>query len=171
MPQFHLESSIRKWGGQQVEVLSAHCVKEEAHYLKYILAESSSQGLLTKGSFVPTGIHLMEGKEVLTQLLHEQQQFLDQVTSFQLGGVSYADMKVKGNTKESIQTILLQCDRVVAVEPTYQTVSRGLWLVVVQKKAVDRLAQYVARNINRIYRQREGKTTKIINVQTQSSQL
>lgn len=62
IPQFHLETSTRKWGELHAEVISVHCMKEDAQYLKYLLAEASSNDLVTQGVFVPTGIHLMEGK-------------------------------------------------------------------------------------------------------------
>ncbi len=70
-PKFHLETTVKKWGNVRVEVLSVYCSKEAAMYMKYLLAEASSQGLFKKGIYVPAGLHLMEGKEVLSSLLRE----------------------------------------------------------------------------------------------------
>ena len=68
IPKFHLENNMRKWGNIHVEVLSIYCSKEDVRRVKHMLADASSKGLISKGTFVPTGIHLLEGKEVLTAL-------------------------------------------------------------------------------------------------------
>ena len=65
VPQFHLETNSRKWGGLVTEVLSVHCTASDAKYLKYLLSELGTKQTLSKGLFIPTGIHLMEGKEVM----------------------------------------------------------------------------------------------------------
>ena len=82
IPKFHLENSTRKWGVIKSEVLSINCTKEDAKYLKYLFAEASSQNLFNKWLFVPSGIHLMEGKEVMHGLLTEHNEFVDTLTSF-----------------------------------------------------------------------------------------
>ena len=96
VPKFHLETSLRKWGVIHVEVISIHCSQEDAQYLKMLFAEASSQGLILKGLFIPTGLHLIEGKEVVKQLLEEQQNYIQRVTSVQIEGISVRDMY--GNT-------------------------------------------------------------------------
>ncbi len=83
---------MRKWGEIQVEVLSIQCCIDDAQYLKCLLVEASSQGLFSQGLFVPTGLHLIEGKEVVMSLLREQQDFIKQVTSVQVEGISSKDM-------------------------------------------------------------------------------
>ena len=150
-----------------MEVLSVHCKNEDATYLKYALAEASSQGLLDKGLFVPTGIHLMESKEVMLQLRKEHQEFLAKVTSIHMGGISYDEMKSPGTFKENLQIFVLQCKGVLAVEPTYQTDTKGSWTLVVERKEITRITNFISSNIDQIYRNRRGQTSKVVNHQTQ----
>ena len=60
------------------------------------MTEAGAQQELPKGIFVPTVIHLMEGKEVMTQLLQEQQEFLENVTNLHLQGIHYREMTCGG---------------------------------------------------------------------------
>ena len=160
LPQFHLETSSKKWGGIQCEVLSIHCTKDDAKYLKYVLAEASSQKKLAKGVFVPTGIHLMEGKEVLTQLLTEHQDFVQQVTSIQIGGISYEEMKRESPTEERIYDLFLQCEGVHAVEPTHATSSTGQWLLVVDQQNIVPVKGYISNIQEKIYKNRGVQNNK-----------
>ena len=77
VPKFHIETTLKKWGTVHTEVLSLHCTVDDAQYLKYLVVEACSQQKLTKGLFVPTGIHLLEGKQALHNLLIEQQNFIN----------------------------------------------------------------------------------------------
>ena len=151
VPNFHLENSTRKWGGVKVEVISLHCQMEDAKYVKYILSEASTQGLVSKGTFVPSGIHLMEGKEIMTRLLQEHQEFLQNVTSFQMSGISYNEMKGKEHGGIPVQQLLLKCQGVMSVEPTYQTSQRGNWILVVEKEQVNFLSSYIQEHLSQIY--------------------
>ncbi len=162
VPKFHLETTVKKWGKVRVEVLSVYCSQEEAKYMKYLLSEASSQDLLTKGIYVPSGIHLMEGKEVLSNLLQEHQEYIDRVTNFQVGGISTQSMKYGAAGNESIRTMLLQCEGVSAVEPTYQTDSRGQWNIVVDKNSVRHLSDYIQKNLSSLYVNRKGQKSKLI---------
>ena len=63
-PKFHLESSMRKWGNIQVEVLSVYCSKEDVRSVKHLLAVTSSKGLISKGTFVPTGPYVLSARYV-----------------------------------------------------------------------------------------------------------
>ena len=166
IPRFHLETNTRKWRDIQTEVLSIHCSTEDATYLKYLLSEASSQGKIDQGIFVPTGIHLMEGKEVMYQLLKEQKEFVDNVTSFQLGGIMQDEMYAAENNQESIKRILMKAGGVWAVEQTYQTNYNGQWLVVVDKNKVNQLTEHIKQNIQTIYKNRKaGTTPKLVTYQ------
>ena len=58
-PKFHIETSIRKWGQLQSEVIGVQCAKVDAQYLKYLLSSIVEQKILQDCLFVPIGIHLM----------------------------------------------------------------------------------------------------------------
>ena len=146
VPKFHLETSSRKWGGIQTDVLSVHCPTEDAQYLKYLFAETSTQTKLPQGLFVPTGIHLMEGKEVMTHLLKEQQEFIDQVTSVQIGGISNMDMH-NPTQNESIYQQLTQVEGVHAIEKLYHTEVSSQWSVVMDKQKIQGLVSYITDNL------------------------
>ena len=166
VPKFHLETNMRKWGGIKTEVLTVQCTSEDAKYVKYLFAEAGTQGMIQKGQFVPSGIHLMEGKDVMRAILSEQQEFLDNVTSFHLSGISYEDMKYGKNGQESIQDFLYKCKGVQAIESTYQTAERGSWLLVVEKEHLKGLSTDVGNNLAFLYQNRGGQTSKVVENRT-----
>ncbi len=164
IPKFHIETTARKWGGLHTEVLSIHCSSEDVTYLKYLLSEASSQGKIDMGVFVPTGIHLMEGKEVMYQLLQEHQEFVNSVTSFQIGGIMYEEMYNEDNN-ESIKHLLMQAEGVRAIEQTYQTHYNGQWLVVLDKRHTNSLKDHITANIQKNYKNKVGKIPKLVTYQ------
>ncbi len=165
IPKFHVETNVRKWGGIHTEVLSMHCSTNDANYLKYLLSEASSQGRLEKGVFVPTGIHLMEGKEVMYQLLKEHKEFVESVTSFQLSGLTVEEMNKVNGQSDSIKQFLMRADGVWAIEQTYQTNHNGQWMVVVDKIKVHSFQEFITEHIRLIYKTKSGKQPKLITYQ------
>ena len=95
VPMFHIENSVRKWGGVQVEVIKIVCQEDDTEYMKHLFSLASLQQKIEKGLFIPTGIQLMETKEVLTSLLVEHKEFTDTVTSYQIDRILYKDMLSK----------------------------------------------------------------------------
>ncbi len=166
VPKFHVETNLRKWGKNQAEVLSVHCSSEDAQYMKYLLVEAGSQGKLDTGLFVPSGIHLLEGKEALHNLLVEQVDFIRRVTSVQLDGIAYEEMFHQNKDLVTIKDILLQGPGVKAIEKTHQTQYKGQWLVVVQKDNVSSLLQYITKNLSSLYKNKVGQRPKLITYQT-----
>ena len=162
VPRFHVENSTRKWGNIQVEVLSLYCTSNDAKYMKYLLAEASSQQTFTKGLYIPSGIHLMEGKETLTNILQEQVDFIHNTTSFQIEGISYADMKTANSSDGTIEEILLRGPGVNAVEPTYQTSFRGQWQLVITPDRATQLIDYIKLKLPSIYKNKRGQQAKLV---------
>ncbi len=121
IPTFHLETNLRKWGDIQTEVITVQRSAEDAKYMKYLMVEASTQNKWKRGVFVPLGIRLIEGKEVMTQLLDEQRRFVDQVTSFHLSGISKEEMYHQTKAGTTTHDILLAYDGVKSVEQTYLT--------------------------------------------------
>ncbi len=166
VPKFHVETNLRKWRKNQAEVLSVHCSSEDAQYMKYLLVEAGSQGKLDTGLFVPSGIHLLEGKEALHNLLVEQADFISKVTSIQLDGIAYKEMFNQNKDLVTIKDILLQGPGVKAIEKTHQTQYKGQWLVVVQKNNVSSLLKYITKNLSSLYKNKVGQQPKLITYKT-----
>ena len=162
LPNFHLETNQRKWGDITTEVLSLHCSMEDAQYLKYLFAEASTQQKLTRGLFVPTGIHLMEGKEVLRDLLKEHQAYVSTLTSCQIGGIATQDMEATDKTSESIRKLLMKMDGVEAVEKMYHTDYSRQWLLIIEKEKIHKLVTQVQQNLPQLYNRRITKNPKLI---------
>lgn len=161
-PPFHVETSLKKWGTIQTEVLSVHCSAEDAKYMKYLLTAASTQNKLATGLFVPTGLHLLEGKEVLTNLMREQYEFVQQTVSFQIEGVSRADMDTSKDGGQTTREILSQGPGVRGIESTYQTDHRGQWVLVVATNEVQSLQGYLKKNTQTIYSNRQSKQMRLI---------
>ena len=162
IPKFHIETNQRKWGDITTEVLSLHCSMEDAQFLKYLLAETGTKQKLPRGLFIPTGIHLMEGKEVLRKLLKEHQEYILTLTSCQIGGISTQDMVATDGTLESIQQIFLKMDGVKAVEKMYHTDYSRQWMLVIEKDKIHKLVEQVQQNLSRLYNRRTTKNPRLI---------
>ena len=163
VPQFHLETATKKWGGIHTEVISVHCKRADARYLKYVLSEAGTQKKIVKGLFIPTGIQLIESPEVLTSLLQEHTKFMSEITGFHLAGITHEEMLQSTTSQKAIQEILLECDGIKTIEPTYQTDSRGHWILVIEKEKIQQVKDFITANLERIYRRRKDKTlSKII---------
>ena len=165
-PTFHLETTLRKWGDIKVEVISIHCSQEDAQYLKCLLVEAGSQDLFPKGIFVPTGIHLIEGKEVLRELLQEQVAFLQSVTSIQIAGISIDEMYYTEEQGENIEQFLLTCPGVKEIEQTHLTGLRGQWNIVAYKDKVHEIGQFIKTHVSRIYSKKKRTNVKLVNNQS-----
>ena len=162
VPTFHIESTVRKWGKLHTEVLSILCSTDDANYLKYLMAEVGEKNLLPHGLFIPTGMHLMEGKGVLMDILLEHQKFLDAVTSIQIGGIAVGDMHNTSDDQESIKKVLLQAEGVISIEKLYHTENSGQWAIVIQRDCIDTFVKYIETNLLRIYKNRSTTTPKLI---------
>ena len=162
IPQFHIETTLKKWGPLQVEVLSIHCAIEDSKYVKYLFATASTQSTFQHGVYVPAGIHLLEGKEVLTHLLTEHQTFVQTTTSFQIEGISLEEMDHTEENQPTIRELLINANGVHTIEQTYQTIRKGQWLLVVDKEKVQSLAQYIKQNAVKIYRNKKGTLPKLV---------
>ena len=157
IPTFHVETNIKKWGDIQTEVITVQCSAEDAKYMKYLMVEASTQNKWKKGVFVPSGIHLLEGKEVMTHILEEQQRFVEQVIPFQLSGISKQEMYQQTMAGTTTYEILLAYDGVQSVEQTYLTDKRGQWIVVVDKLRKEGLKQYITEKLTDIYKNKRGE--------------
>ena len=162
IPRFHLETSTRKWGGISTEVLSVHCPSEDAQYLKYLLVEACSDQTLHTQIFVPTGIHLLEGKEVMTELLREHQNFISTTTSCQIGGFSVEDMNTISPQQHTVKNTLQNIAGVHAVERMYHTERSGQWTLVIDSDRLPSFVEYVKQNLSTLYRMKTNKVPKLI---------
>ena len=139
------------------------CQEEYSAYMKYLFSLASSQKRKRKGLFDPTEIHLMENQQVLTNLLIEQKDFLNKVTSHQLEGISQESMDNKTEEdKSSIRDLLMNCEEIVAVEKTYHTEKKGQWLLVIKQNQNQTVTQYINKNIEKLYKKRNKKTSRLI---------
>ena len=169
VPQFHIETTLKKWGQVQVEVLSIHCAIEDSKYAKYLFVSASTQGKFCQGVYVPTGVHLLEGKEVLTNLLVEHQNFVQTTTSFQIDGISAQEMEKKKDNQSTIREILSNATGVHQIEKTHQTIRRGQWVLVVERDRAKLLAQYIRNHVSQIYCNKQGTQPKLVTHQIENS--
>ena len=167
VPKFHVEQSSRKWGKLKTEVLRINCAEEDAQYLKYLLSTASAARKVTQGLFIPTGIHLMEGKEVLTSILNEQEQYLQSTIGIPITGISTENMKTSRNGNKSVEHVLMSSKLVQSVEPTNLTDKIGKWILIVHKEKQIKVMEYLKNNMIKLYRNQHGQN-RIIRVSTDS---
>ena len=162
VPKFHVETNLRKWGTIQAETINIYCASADAKVMKYLLVEASSQQKIRKGLFVPSGIHLLEGKDTLSKLLAEHVEFLKETTSFQVDGISYTEMKESIHGCGNLENILLQCQGIKAVEPTYQTEFRGQWMLVIKAHNANHVREYISKHLVKIYQHKRVQQSSVV---------
>ena len=107
IPIFHLETSIRKWGGFKSEVLRITSSQDDSEFLKYLLSLAGEKQLFPKGKFIPEGLQLMQGKKLVTSILSEQQEYLDSTVGIPITGVSVETMNQHpARTEQSIRELI-----------------------------------------------------------------
>ena len=130
--------------------------------MKSLFVEAGSKGSLRKGVFVPTGLHLIEGKEVVMNILQAHQDFVQTTTSVQIEGIAVTDMYNRTNLENNTEKLLLDGPGVCSIESTHQTQTRGNWLIVVKQNRVQELGRYISTNIQQIYSNRQRQIPKLV---------
>ncbi len=102
------------------------------------------------------------------QILQEQIDFVKDIDSYQVEGITEREMHSTEDGIETIKQILLQGPGVQAVEPTYQTKHKGQWILVVKGHKVNQLTGFIKQNISRIYKNKTGPQTRLVTHQAAS---
>lgn len=158
IPTFYLESSIKKWGEINTEVLRINCAKEESEKLKLLLSAASEQGLIKRGSFVPAGLHLMEGKSIVTNILKSHETFLMETTGIPLTGLSTTDMQREVSPNITVQQMIEQMEGVESVEKFRVNQFQGQWIIVTRKTNKINVIKEIEKQLGSLYRHQEGQT-------------
>ena len=69
-------------------MLRVNCAKEDAEFIKGLLSAAGEQGLITRGAFLPAGLQLMESADLVYNILETHAEYMKQVTSIPIGGMS-----------------------------------------------------------------------------------
>ena len=161
VPYFYLEPSLKKWGTIKVETLRINCAKEKSELLKFLFSSASEQGLLPRGEFLPIGLQLMEGKEIVTNILQAHSDYIKTVKGIPLQGIAHTDMIAKETGKKSIREMLLEIDGIESIEKARDRDSTGRWTMVVQSQKETTVMTNLTKKLGTFYSSQQGQT-KII---------
>ena len=162
IPQFQLEASVKKWGGINVEVLRINSAKEDAEYLKHLFSIGSEHGTFKRGLFVPAGLHLLEGKEVVSNILLEHDSYIQQSVGIPVTGLTQTEMNNNMDDESSPQEILLQIPGVESVEKSRDFQYTGQWLVITSKKYEKKVEKEIGTNLHKLYHRQPGQAKLIL---------
>ena len=163
VPQFYLELSVKKWGNLRVEVIRINCAKDDAEYIKYLLSSSGEQGSLQKAVFLPEGLHLMEGKELVYNMLQEHDQFTREVTGVPISGITYKDLSsVVPKNSKTIKEIIMNIPGVISIEQTRDRAVAGNLMVITKKSAEQSVVEKLSQKMEMFYACQTGQTRIIM---------
>ena len=162
VPYFYLETSIKKWGELKAEVLRINCAKEDSERLKALLSVASEHGLLERGLYVPIGLHLMEGKSLVTNILRKHLQYIGKVTGVPLTGLSQDDMQQKGKNDKTAKDLILGIKGVHSVEKVRDRQSPGQWSIIIDKERETRILEDLQTNLAELYKAQTGQKSLIM---------
>ncbi len=158
VPQFYLEVSVKKWRDLKVEVIKINCAKDDAEYVKYLLSSSGEQGSLRKGVFLPEGLHLMEGKDLVYNMLQEHDSFMTNVTSIPVSGITYGDLAtVVPNKSKSIKNIIMNIPGVITIEKSRDRDQTNTLLVITTKSNEQSVLEKLAPKMETFYTCQTGQ--------------
>ncbi len=98
----------------------------------------------------------------MTHLLEEQRRFVDQVTSFQLSGITRNEMYLKKDAGITTYDMLFDFEGVKSVEQTYLTDRQGQWMLIVHKSQIEGLKKYIQTKLPEIYQNKGGTKQWIV---------
>ena len=163
VPQFYLELSVKKWGNLRVEVIRINCAKDDAEYIKYLLSSSGEQGSLQKCVFLPEGLHLMEGKELVYNMLQEHDQFIREVTGVPIRGITYNDLSsVVPKTSKTIKDIIMNIPGVISIEKTRDRAFAEKLMVITKKSTEQSVVEKLSQKMEMFYSCQTGQTRIIM---------
>lgn len=102
-------------------------------FLKELLSEASEHGLLQRGLYVPTGLHLMEGKSLVTNILQKHMQYLEQVKGVPLTGLSQKKMTTEIRESVSAKDLISGIKGIQSVEKVQDRTYPGQWTLIIDK--------------------------------------
>jgi len=162
VPKFYLETSIKKWKDLKAEVIRVNCAKEDSEFLKSLLSAAYEQHHITSGVFLPEGLHLIETSELVYNILETHNEYIKNVTSIPLRGISSKDFSTVIPAKQkSIREMLLEIDGVQSIEKTRDRFGPGKWLVITTKAKATAVIQQIEKQIGILYKYQYGQTKLI----------
>ena len=109
--------------------------------------------------FVPAGLHLMEGKHVVTNILLEQNQYLDNTISIPITGITTQMMRHRSSEENSTAAdIIMTNNKVQSIERTRETDFLGKWLEITTKDDYDSVLDHLKNTLPQLYQHQSGQT-------------
>ena len=160
---FFLETSVKKWRDLRVEVLRVNCTKEDSEFLKFLLSSSSEQGYLKRGVFLPEGLHLIEGKELVYKILSKHNNFTQNIKIIPLSGLSTKELlSVLPRTNTTLRDTLLSIEGVISIEKLRDRFQSGLFSVITTKQKEQLVLENLESHIASFYKSQIGQRRMVM---------
>jgi len=162
-PKFYLESSVKKWRDIKAEVLRVNCAKVDSECLKLLLAATCEKGLLQRGTFVPEGLHLIEGKELVYTILQKHEQFTQSIIGVPLSGINYRDFVNKQpDTEKNMRDLIQEIKGVISVETLRDRTQIGRYIILLHKTMEEEVMKELGKMMESLYKRQTGQARMII---------
>ena len=126
------------------------------------MAEASEKKLLTKGIFIPTGLHLMEGKEVVTNILLAHEDNTKRLIGLPLNGMTQEEMKKRvPKTNKTVEETIREVEGVISVEKMGGYQYSNKWLLVLKREKEKDVQKQLSENIEIMYKSQSGQARMI----------
>ena len=84
--------------------------------MKFLFSSASEQSLLGRGLFVPVGLHLMEGKKVMTNILLEHSDFIKNARGVPSSSLTQKEMLLEMEDGRTVREFILGIKGVASIE-------------------------------------------------------
>ena len=163
VPPFYLEISTKKWRDVRAEVLRINCAKDDSDYMKFLLSSIGEQCLLKRGVFLPEGLHLMEGKELVYTMLSEHNQYMETVVAIPISGLRIEDLDTQlPGEQYSIRESITSIEGVHSIEKSRDRSSHGKLFIVTTKNQEQIVLKALTKNIEQFYTSQTGQSRLIM---------
>ena len=110
--------------------------KKDAELLKMLSSKLGESDNHTRWLFVPTGLHLIASPDLVKASLRHQNEYIKNMTTVAIEGISQQTMENGGDTGISIvDNIRNHTHGLESIEWTTFLNQRGRWIVIVQKNS------------------------------------
>jgi hypothetical protein len=157
VPHFRLTSGKRNFGGVSTNVILVECAKADARFVKYVMTQIYQNPQFdTRGFFVPSGIHLIEGPKLYTALLRKQNQYLNNLAVVTVYGLPFdtlrSPIKVEGYEGNLRGYMNHAAPKIIeSMETTGQTIETGKWFVLCTKTSLPAVQDFFDSKIKDIF--------------------
>ncbi len=123
---------------------------------------ASKHSVMKRGLFVPSGLHLIEGKEVVSNIMKAHEEYTQLSAGLPIAGLTHKEMTQEKIKDKAVKEIIMNINGVESVEKCQDTNYMGQWLIVTNKRSEKAEEKEIETNLAKLYQTQTGQSRIIL---------